>query len=464
MNKRLWKIHHIRSVRVFMEEIVHDLMNGELKSSYAYEDKDLKSSCSMENNLYAMRMKMWIFIIAACLWQGIISLRGSYAPKEPGSKFTVDPECFLNVSEIIRYHGYPSEEHHIETEDGYILTVFRIPHGRYNEANKGSRPTVFLQHAVLGDASHWISNEPNNSLGFILADAGYDVWLGNSRGNTYSSKHKTLKTHERKFWEFSIKRECLDGADALDAKIRSPDLVIVGETEPSFDGFYLSAFIFHEMGYYDIPAVIDVILKKTAQDQLYFVGHSEGSAVGPKKGQSHMLSCCLPGMTVLPLLSDCTLKERIVPPSQVSFVAFSTWPKLTERIKVFFALAPVTTVTFAITPFTKLAQLSETMFRIHNSKLFRAYDYGSAEKNKKKYNQTVPSIYKIEDIKIPIAFWTGGHDFFVDSRDVAMLSSRISNIIYEKHIPEWQHLDFIWGLDAPEKMYMDIIEIMKTYP
>ncbi|XP_042316412.1 lipase member M-like [Sceloporus undulatus] len=312
------------------------------------------------------------------------------------------------------------------------LQVFRIPHGRYNGASKGSRPSVFLQHAVLGDASHWISNEPNNSLGFILADAGYDVWLGNSRGNTYSSNHKTLKTHEQKFWEFS----------------------------------------FHEMGYYDIPAIIDFILKKTAQEQLYFIGHSEGSTVG--------------------------------------LIAFSTYPKLTERIKVFFALAPVTTVTFARTPFTKLAKLSEKMFRIifGNKGLFQYPTYlrkaatalcthhpqfctnvlffisgynppnlnmsrldmyiahnpaGTSVQNGLHWRQTTPLIYKLEDIKIPLAMWTGGQDFFADSRDIAMLSSRISNLIYQKHIPEWQHLDFVWGLDAPEKMYMEIIDIMKAY-
>ncbi|XP_064370075.1 lipase member M-like isoform X2 [Dromaius novaehollandiae] len=196
-----------------------------------------------------------------------------------------NPECFMNVSEIIRYHGYPSEEYEVTTEDGYILRVFRIPGGR-NSPNTGKKPVVFLHHGTVGDSIHWISNLPNNSLGFILADAGYDVWLGNSRGNTWSLKHKTLRPCQKEFWQFS----------------------------------------FDEIGKHDIPAELYFAMNKTGQKQVYYVGHSEASTAG--------------------------------------FIAFSTYPELAQRVKVFFALGPVATITYASSPLVILACIPQPLLRL----------------------------------------------------------------------------------------------------
>ena len=72
--------------------------------------------------------------------------------------------------EIIAYNGYPAETHHVTTEDGYILALHRIPHGK--NGSKGHGYPVFLQHRLTDSSATFLMNSPNQRLAFILADQG----------------------------------------------------------------------------------------------------------------------------------------------------------------------------------------------------------------------------------------------------------------------------------------------------
>lgn len=72
-----------------------------------------------------------------------------------------NPDDNLDVPQIIRRHGYPAESHVIATDDGYLLTLHRIPGTKNGE--HGNQP-VLLQHGLFGSSADWILNG-NNSLG-----------------------------------------------------------------------------------------------------------------------------------------------------------------------------------------------------------------------------------------------------------------------------------------------------------
>jgi len=145
----------------------------------------------------------------------------------------------VRTDERIESHGYSSEVHEVETKDGYVLTLFRIPYSHNLDNKNKNRPPVLLQHGLFSNSDCWLSSGPENSLAYLLADAGYDVWLGNARGNIYSRANSQISLNSPRFWHFD----------------------------------------WHEIGTIDIATMIDYILGETGYSKLNYVGHSQGTTV-----------------------------------------------------------------------------------------------------------------------------------------------------------------------------------------
>lgn len=60
----------------------------------------------------------------------------------------------------IRKAGFPAEAHAIQTEDGYLLTLYRIP-------NKNG-PSVLLQHGLLCSSTDFLISGKDKGLGMTL--------------------------------------------------------------------------------------------------------------------------------------------------------------------------------------------------------------------------------------------------------------------------------------------------------
>ena len=111
------------------------------------------------------------------------------------------------LRDIVVDHGYPFEQHHYETEDGYINTIQRISGARGTKASLNNRgdqkPIILYQHGLI-DSSAAICCNGKDSIPFVLADQGFDVWMNNSRGNNFSREHALLDPNtDEEYWDFS---------------------------------------------------------------------------------------------------------------------------------------------------------------------------------------------------------------------------------------------------------------------
>ena len=73
------------------------------------------------------------------------------------------------------------------------------------EANKGKNIAYILRHQrQIQGCSHDLTkrHECLFHAAYLLADAGYDVWMGNARGNMHSTKHDKISPMLPTFWSF----------------------------------------------------------------------------------------------------------------------------------------------------------------------------------------------------------------------------------------------------------------------
>jgi len=372
-----------------------------------------------------------------------------------------DPDVGKDMVAIVQSKGYPIEEYFVPTRDGYILGVYRIPEGRnistlrfrHNSEKTPAKPVVLLQHGLLDSSYTWVNNFPNQSLGFILADAGFDVWFGNNRGNTWSKRHAWLSVNSDEFWDFT----------------------------------------FDEMAKYDFPDTVNFILNKTGHKQLSYVGHSQGTtqafaglsqnknlteriniliALGPVASVRHQKSLLLTLLADFDLINiinlfgfreflpDKTIIQKFAPElckwvpygcEDIIFLLTGFSHNLNaSRISVYISETPAGTSVKNVMHWTQGVKQDG----------FQMYDYGCGLfscKNQEHYGQKTPPQYNLTQVTIPTALYYGGQDLLTEPKDIQILLNSLPNIISKSEQSTYAHLDFTWAVNANEQVYQSVV-------
>ena len=387
--------------------------------------------------------------------------------------------------EMIRARGFECEEHEVRTQDGYILTLHRIKNPAVAAGTLKKRRTVLLQHGLMDTSATFLMStdsgytkeaiednddyltsgdhsKVNSNLGFELAKRGYDVWLGNSRGNVYSRKHATLKTSSAAFWDFS----------------------------------------FDEMSAFDLPAVIDYILRKTGSENIGYVGHSQGSmtvfgllankpefakklkpviALGPIttfNGVSIVLKAgsrfrilvralqtmspeFLPATWITKYIADQWCESRIpLICANVMFAAngFSAKQLHPDRIGVFSNHFPAGTSTRNIRHYAQAMSSGKA----------RYFDFGMM-KNMRLYGSIVPPEYPLSNIDpTNIVLISSKDDTLATPKDTDLLIQRLGGSskflgVHKITTEFWNHMDFTLGVKTGQYVNYPVLQYLAKY-
>ncbi|EDW84939.1 uncharacterized protein Dwil_GK12869 [Drosophila willistoni] len=414
--------------------------------------------------------------LALCLWAEVRSapLEKDQADPFEGIDFYKlfnNPEGRLNIAsrlttvDRIEEHGYPAEYHEVTTEDGYIIGLFRIPYSHNLQNQDEVRPIAFIQHGLFSSSDGWPNLGPNDALPFLLSDAGYDVWLGNARGNTYSRQHTTLFTSHPSFWRFS----------------------------------------WHEIGYYDIAAAIDYCLStenglKQKEKAIHYVGHSQGTTVfftlmsmrpeyndkiktahmlAPVTFMNHMADWLV--STLAPYLghhntySELFCSQEFLPYNDFVLALFFNTCRPNSVVGQFCDgilydgsdESRYNTTASALNAQVHPAGVSTDQIlhymQEQQSGHFRQFDFGT-KKNLKYYGADVPPDYPTEKITCNMHLWYADNDEMASVEDVLRVAETLPNkVMHHMDDPLWDHNDFAMNWEVRKYINDPIIAIMNEY-
>ncbi|KAL9244946.1 hypothetical protein vseg_018660 [Gypsophila vaccaria] len=369
--------------------------------------------------------------------------------------------------QIIVPSGYPCSEHTVETKDGYLLALQRVSssssslddaelRGRSRGRGRGrghGRP-VLLVHGLFTGGDAWFLNSKEQSLGFLLADHGFDVWVANVRGTRWSYGHVSLSDRSKAFWDWS----------------------------------------WEELALYDLPAMIEYIYQLT-NSKLFLVGHSQGTIMSfAAFTQPDVVKM----VEAAALLSPISYLEHVTAPFVLRMVSLHLdkmiqamgFHELNFRsdmgirlletlcdghldcddILAFFTGTNCCLNTsraeyyLEYEPHPSSVKNLNHLFQMIRKGTFARYDYGLL-KNKRVYGSFKPPIFDLGLVPKSLPLWMayGSKDDLADVRDV---QRTIRDLPCKKellYLDNYGHVDFLLSVTANEDVYEHMIKFFSSW-
>lgn len=374
--------------------------------------------------------------------------------------------------ELCNVWGYEAQEHIVQTKDGYLLGLHRVrpkgsseKRGRERTRGRGQRRpniedagkrVVYMHHGLMMNSEIWVClTEKERCLPFVLVEAGYDVWLGNNRGNKYSKKSVQHSSSSSTFWDFSMDQ-----------------------------------FAIH-----DIPDSINYILDTTKSKSLSYIGFSQGTAqafaslsIHPSLNEKVDVFIAL-----APAMSPAGLHNPIVDAfikaspnllyllfgrksilSSATFWHSVLYPPIFVRL-IDSALAFLfnwkgdnITLNQKLAAYAHLYSYTSTKsvvhwFQIIRNKTFQMYDDDvQAQSVMNVYGNAFYRVprFPTKNITTPIVLVWGGSDSLVDIR---VMLKELPNHTLDIEVPHYEHLDMLWAQDVDKLVFPTVLESLEQY-
>ncbi|XP_042503573.1 triacylglycerol lipase 1 isoform X2 [Macadamia integrifolia] len=180
---------------------------------------------------------MWVVLpLATSLCVALLVFAGAVTCSSGEWNLRLRSQSVGLCAQLIQPSGYPCSEHTVQTKDGFILSLQRVSSHTGRDIKFNGGPPILLQHGLFQGGDTWFANSIEQSLGFILADNGFDVWVGNVRGTHWSHGHISFSEKDKEFWDWS----------------------------------------WQELALYDLAEMITYVYS-TTNSKIFYVGHSQGT-------------------------------------------------------------------------------------------------------------------------------------------------------------------------------------------